>query len=441
MKLSKYTHIIRKGTCSIIYNCHTEAVSAVENKLADFLNDGNIESIASIHPEFYDFLRESEFIVPTDEIEYEKVIERWKKEEESPTYSVFVNPTLDCNLNCWYCYEEHRKGSIMDQKTIDSVIAHVNNIVEVRKIKELSLSFFGGEPLIMLHKVILPLIKEVQQICIKNNVQLHVGFVTNGTLLTPGNIELLLNLNLSTGCSFQITFDGNKVYHDRTKKFANGNGSYDLILCNLRNALSAQFNVVIRLNMTADNIDSYYDLLSDLKKIPIESKKCAQIDFQHIWQDGGRIRPEELLKRQTELRDAFIAAGFDVKELKNIDPYRCYADRCNHVTVNYNGDLYKCTARDFKKEEREGILNEDGTLSWNEKRELREKLKFGNNACLKCRIYPLCHGGCSQYKIDMKESDVCIRQRSEEDIDAVIEQRVDYLLESLINIKKNGKTK
>ena len=40
----------------------------------------------------------------------------------------------------------------------------------------------------------------------------------------------------------------------------------------------------------------------------------------------------------------------------------CYADRANSVIVNYNGDVYKCTACDFAKTKREGKLNEDGTI-------------------------------------------------------------------------------
>jgi len=34
----------------------------------------------------------------------------------------------------------------------------------------------------------------------------------------------------------------------------------------------------------------------------------------------------------------------------------------NSVIVNYNGDVYKCTACDFAKTKREGKLNEDGTI-------------------------------------------------------------------------------
>lgn len=59
--------------------------------------------------------------------------------------------------------------------------------------------------------------------------------------------------------------------------------------------------------------------------------------------------------------------GFYVNEVRAVSPSRCYGDHANHFIVNYNGDLYKCSARDFTKENREGVLTSDGDLEWNEK--------------------------------------------------------------------------
>ncbi|HOH74428.1 MAG TPA: hypothetical protein PKW38_01450, partial [Paludibacteraceae bacterium] len=44
----------------------------------------------------------------------------------------------------------------------------------------------------------------------------------------------------------------------------------------------------------------------------------------------------------------------------------CYGDKKNQATINFNGDVYKCTARDFKPENREGVLMDDGTIEWND---------------------------------------------------------------------------
>ena len=119
--------------------------------------------------------------------------------------------------------------------------------------------------------------------------------------------------------------------------------------------------------------------------------------------------------------------------MKYIDASRCYADKDNHISVNYNGDLYKCTARDFTPDNREGRLEPDGTLAWNDRRALRDRIRYGNETCRACRIFPLCHGGCSQFKLDSMGRSGCIRGYTPAFRQKIIEDRIDYLLEKLMS--------
>lgn len=40
----------------------------------------------------------------------------------------------------------------------------------------------------------------------------------------------------------------------------------------------------------------------------------------------------------------------------------CYADKSNHLTINPNGKIYKCTACNFSEEHIEGTLTSDGKV-------------------------------------------------------------------------------
>ena len=91
----------------------------------------------------------------------------------------------------------------------------------------------------------------------------------------------------------------------------------------------------------------------------------------------------------------------------------CYADKKNHATINYNGDLFKCTARDFETKNREGFLDENGNLVWNEKYDVRLNSKFKNKPCLDCRILPICNGGCSQQALEHIGIDYCVNDFDE----------------------------
>lgn len=54
----------------------------------------------------------NQFIVEDDYNEKEIVQYRRMKEiNDTSMYHLIINPTLDCNLSCWYCYEHKYKGS------------------------------------------------------------------------------------------------------------------------------------------------------------------------------------------------------------------------------------------------------------------------------------------------------------------------------------------
>ena len=103
-------------------------------------------------------------------------------------------------------------------------------------------------------------------------------------------------------------------------------------------------------------------MIPEFESLSDEERKFIRFDLQHVWQDENydkKLFEDRLLA----LREALVEKRFSVGELRRISPYRCYADRVNCIVVNYNGDLYKCTARDFIPENREGFLDREGRVS------------------------------------------------------------------------------
>lgn len=101
----------------------------------------------------------------------------------------------------------------------------------------------------------------------------------------------------------------------------------------------------------------------------------------------------------------------------------CYADRRNSCLVNFNGDLYKCTAKDFSTTKRDGYIDETGSLIWeNDSLNKRLNSKFQNINCRDCRIFPICHGGCSTNSLELK--DYCIHHFDEDEKDDVVKNRI-----------------
>ena len=100
--------------------------------------------------------------------------------------------------------------------------------------------------------------------------------------------------------------------------------------------------------------------------------------------------------------------------------------------INYNGDIFKCTARGLSwSAQREGVLHDDGAVELNDVYERRMRVRYVNPACLACKILPICNGGCSQGKMEAAKQTECYRGMSEADKDAYIKTRVEEILKHL----------
>ena len=93
-------------------------------------------------------------------------------------------------------------------------------------------------------------------------------------------------------------------------------------------------------------------------------------NFQRVWQDRNDNVEDETEEKITQIRNLFRDAGFAVNTnyLLHGVSNSCYGDKLNHLLINYNGDVYGCTARDFNKENRIGFLDSCGEVHYDYKK-------------------------------------------------------------------------
>lgn len=339
-------------------------------------------------------------------------------DNNSNEYILHINPTLDCNFNCWYCYENHIPHSCMNTEVLNGTLRYIESVLHNSEIKTFELGFFGGEPLFYFNRIAKTVISHVAGMCAKNQVYLHVHFTSNGALLNDGIIAFLSQFN----CGFQITLDGGKDEHDRTRYNKSSNGSYDIIVNNIIKLSLAKIDTIVRVNYTSSNIDSVSTILGSFNNISSINRKYIKFDFQRVWQDRNCLNDETEHKIRG-IRLKFQSAGFIV--LANYIPHdvtdSCYGDKINHVLINYNGDVFGCTARDFTIENRIGQLDAKGVIHFNNGLvNKRNNSKLSKSICQNCRIAPLCGGGCKQRAIEDNYDDRCTLEYSESDMDGII---------------------
>jgi len=430
MKKSKYNYLVKRGTQSVLYNVASDKLCILDERTKGIYVKNKPEEIKIIHPGFYDFLVEKKFLVDTEIDEVEEVINEWVKHDtSSEIFKITINPTLNCNMRCWYCYEKHYKTANMSRAVYDAVMNLVTQKVKEPELKRLNISFFGGEPLLSFSNIVLPLMKEASKLCKVYQKQFSVSFTTNGYLLTDKILDQLECIPLDNKLIFQITLDGNEEYHNYTRYTINHGETYRTILENIKNVLSRGMLVTLRLNATVKNMLSFADLLTDLSDLTDEEKTYLTIEIHRVWQDRG-ITDNVYEESEDHVRKILCDAGLNVSEKIAFQRYRCYADEENHVVINYDGKLFRCTARDFKKGNAEGELLSDGILKWNEMAKKRTAIKYGNDYCKECMIYPLCHGSCSQNKLESKNTQGCYFNYDVIERQKLIEERINVLVDN-----------
>lgn len=407
----------------LVYCGATDQFVVYQRRLTPLLKSLSANQLAFKAPGLYAELVKGGGIVSDKEDEFENLKHLSDEVENTlKSYRLIINPTMDCNFKCWYCYENHIAGSKMSPETLRSVLLMISDIiVSQMKLETFDLSFFGGEPLLYYDEIVRPIIDYCRSECKYRGVRLLISFTSNGYLINDSIIAHLTEQDEPK--SFQITLDGNRERHDNTRFPKRGKGSYDIILANVKHLIDYGIEVILRINYTASNIMSVKEILKDIDTIKIENRKLLTISFHRVWQDYQIQDLSDSVVTDTIdfFREKFSNIGdkFSMNNLRN----PCYADMVNEAVINFDGNVFKCTARDFSTENRCGVLGNDGRIIWDRSIESRRAIKLSRAVCRTCRLLPLCGGGCTQKSIEYTGEDICLEGLSTEDMDKVVMQR------------------
>ncbi|THU40334.1 radical SAM protein [Niastella caeni] len=435
MKFSQFNAIIPHSGKFALYNSFTQKVIFLEETLKDILQaalNENIDALNEVHPTFYNYLIKQEFIIENNIDEVDKVKKLVKKyDENTDSFLLTINPSMNCNFKCWYCYETHVKNSRLNAEMIKKINLFINKTANKEGIKVFTLSFFGGEPLLYFKKEVIPIIDTYVDACRANGLKPSIYFTTNGYLINDEFIAYFKNKGIS--CGFQITLDGYKEQHDLVRFVSANKGSYEEIIKNVKLLISNNFPVRLRINYTDKNIIGTHKIADEFNDLPKDIKqRNLLMDYQRVWQDDKIDNTFDVIDDNiNKITDAGVnvTSTYSPNNVKN----SCYADKRNSAVINYNGDLFKCTARDFTTIKRAGYLSDDGTLVWeNNYLERRMSAKFNNKPCLSCKIMPLCNGGCSQHAMEHLASglDYCVHHGDENKKMQIVKTKVDEIIEA-----------
>lgn len=396
MRPSRYNYLCEVEGRYYVYQLVGGGLLEVDHELYSALQ---AHEVGNVPMEMHAVLRDANFIVEDDVDEVALIRSaNLRARYRSHAMRVTILPTLACNFACWYCYEKH-VASKMSDTSVAAIVQFVQqHLVQTGK-KELILDWFGGEPLLCFGNVIHPM-QQLKAWCAEQNVTFRSMMTTNGSLITPRMASQMEEIELR---QFQITLDGGRQHHNRTRFSAKIADSYELILSNIRMLcdILVSPSIELRINYTNENAESLVSILDDLDDI---LRPFVRLSPHIVWQERRDNEAMQIALRNFESKAQ--ARGFQVVQaIPSVRCTSCYTENADQFVINYNLDVYKCTARDFDGTHSIGKIDGKGNFTPNGafyKYFSRPSPFTEHPECLECSFLPCCLCGslCPQKQLE-----------------------------------------
>ncbi len=403
---SDYNIVISKDRDYIyLYNSFSGAFAKIENAVYLIIENEVLDDKKPC-PYFDEFLKQG-FIKPLELNEFNKIItmERGAIYDSSEEKLNFViAPTLACNLNCAYCFENgFRNNRFMSDETVDEIIKFIGNKIN-NGTKSIHITWFGGEPLLA-YNTIFEFNKKLKPIIADKTIQYMSSMISNGILLTEDKAKYLAEeCNLK---NIQITIDG------KEKTYCKQKGAtpvqFRQVLNNIKNAVN-HLKISVRFNCNKDNFEDILFIANEI----IDLCKCNEnlklylarlVDYS-CGCESNFFSQEEFDSKYIEF-NKFVCQKLGKDYKPKLPKYRksfCGLFKLKNLVVGPDGELYKCEHYVGREEKvigniRQGLFYTD------------EMLDFVSNKiyakCKECKLFPLCVGGCPAQKQDLGEKEAC----------------------------------
>lgn len=420
-KLSKYNLVYENKDYSLIRN----PINGGMLRLSSSFSKKIIKDIDCDH---LNLLKEYGIVVNSQKNEQLDFLSYSNKTRKySDKLFLTIAPSLLCNFNCHYCFQNICKRSEANEQFIDDLVNFIKNIQT--KYKSIDITWYGGEPLLVFDKIE-KITLEIFKI-LGDKERLRASIITNGYYLDDNKIEKFSDLNINR---IQVTLDGSRKKHDLIRYCSNSNsGSFDKILKNVSDA-SKLINIDLRVNINDYNLEDFKLLIDEIKEFNLSNRVniyISRLDNINGTCNNFKIGNDykTLYRRATEI---IIENGFKSGYFPTSNPSICQAV-CNHtIVISPDGKLYKCI-NDIGKS---NMTVGDIYNGINDTSNLYKYLNYSiPDICIECKELPICVGGCpSKNLLAGIENFKCSEDRFTE------QENFKIIIEKLIGDNKNGST-
>jgi uncharacterized protein len=401
--------------------------------LDSFDGAGSFDRLGTSDRETAELLHENGFLV-ADRHADQTALDRYfaRVTGDSSELHITVLTTLQCNFACDYCFQgDHGDyNKFAEKMSLETAVRTAEWVErEMNRVspEQLTLMFFGGEPLLNL-PVMYYLSERLHGAARAHGIDFVISIITNGLLLTPEVVDRLVPYGLR---GVKITLDGDRDTHNRMRPLRGGQGTFDRIVGNIQ-AVADRVAVSIGGNFDESSVDSYPALLDFLREQEF-ADKLVKVNFKPV----VRAREQSVSKaaakgiiplipvsasadkplggtcmsnvgeglstsgacdscnfaaeKMTFLREETVRRGFPTPDGVHNGP--CHVHATHAHTIGPDGSLYACPGFTGEKGLSTGHID-DRREAWRESaREKFERLHPWKE-CGDCAFIPVCAGGC-----------------------------------------------
>lgn len=362
------------------------------------------------------------------ECEASEELKSWNQEEnpEAKTSKISndirfltLNVTQICNLQCAYCAAggDGSFGDSVAKISIERTLPQLKFFLDRLPPKvSFNVSFLGGEPLLYAEGIEL-VAKYIAEVAPDREV--HYGIITNGTLLSPKNVDLLARLRATV----TISLDGPPEINDRMRPAKNKSSTTALIVAGLERLLArkSEFSLLMIHGVFDSNNMEMAKAYEFYSKFTVDS-----YDFSFSVSDTNPRATQDYMGQMTQIAALAFARGgeealrkiraFD-QHFESLDQQQRTENYCgagkSFLMIDARNQIFTCPwdVNDKKEQVGQGTeLNEKALESYHQP--LLEQNNCGN-----CWARFLCGGGClfahkhASGSKNIKNSQFCERTR------------------------------
>ena len=336
--------------------------------------------------------------------------------------TVIFKPTSRCNLRCKYCYAARERecfDSVVSQNEAKRAFDWVRRYCEELNVKDLTVIWHGGEPLIMGKDYIERCIDYYTSIHDSIGVRVRNQVQTNLTLATDEFVPLLKR-------SFDSRVGFSLDYNSNTRLFANGTDATPVILDNAMRLKDEGVNLGAISMLTARNVGCVKEIYDWFKGmgIPFRLNRMFPTSLNET-NIADSVSAEQYANAVCELFDiwlddpepAFVETvqGAVQAYLRDISKLCSVAGQCSEsfLCITGNGTLLPCGRFDtdtyaignYKTDSVGDVLSKKRAIA-----HLGEK-RDCSNKCAECKWRSLCVAGCLHSRLFGWQDDECVTNK------------------------------